>query len=99
MRLLLFLMLSSLAISAQDSDTVLITILSVGSDTEKVNRLYERGFSLRHANMEVSESYALLCEKTALSSGSDRHLAFGEFWHTLKEIIGRLFAITQKPSN
>lgn len=75
MRVLVFLLAISLRIGAQVSDSLLANILLVKNDTERVNRLYSRGFSLRHSNPQLAYRYARLCQEAAESRHSDLHLA------------------------
>lgn len=75
MKVLGFLLIISTALIGQENDSLLQRILLLQSDTEKVNQLYKRGFNLRTVNASSSFQYAKLCEKTALTCGSEKHLA------------------------
>ena len=75
MRLILFLLLICNCAKAQLSDTLLTSILSLKNDTEKVNQLYKRGFSLRNTDPRLAFYYANLCEEQAQISESKKHLA------------------------
>jgi tetratricopeptide (TPR) repeat protein len=75
MRLLFFLLLFSLHITAQEGDSLLPEILKVRNDTERVNQLYARGFGLRNTNPQLSFLYARRCEEQAQKTGSEKHIA------------------------
>src|SRR6185369_8611512 len=75
MRLTVFLLLIYTIVRSQESDTVLPRILALHNDTEKVNQLYARGFSLRNSDPQTAFYYANLCEERAQISESKIHLA------------------------
>lgn len=75
MRLITFLLLLTIGVKAQETDTVLKRILALKNDTELVNETYKYGFSIRNKNPQLSFRYAKLSEKTALKSKSKKHLA------------------------
>jgi tetratricopeptide (TPR) repeat protein len=75
MRYLLFFIILSQRYLCQPADTLLPGILLLTNDTEKVNRLYQRGFAMRNNDVRRSWKYAALSEKFAAGSGSPRHLA------------------------
>ena len=75
MRFSLFLLLIYNALSGQENDTLLPRILALNNDTEKVNQLYTRGFSLRNSDPQTAFYYANLCEEKAQISESKIHLA------------------------
>lgn len=75
MRTLVFLSVFSLRLLAQESDSLLVRLLSIKNDTERVNQLYKRGYALRNNNPGLSFQYAKRCEKEALNTESKRHVA------------------------
>jgi tetratricopeptide (TPR) repeat protein len=75
MRLLIALIFTSIIAKSQDIDTLLPHILSLQSDTEKVNQLYKQGFALRNSDPQNAYLLGKLAEKNALKSGSGKHLA------------------------
>ena len=75
MKPLLFFLLITTCCNCQVADSMLQSILLIGNDTEMVNRLYQRGFSLRNNDPRVAWEYALACEKVARNGTSGKHLA------------------------
>ena len=75
MRPTIFLLVLVNCVLAQQSDTLLTRILAMHNDTEKVNQLYKRGFSLRNSDPKLAFYYANLCEEQAQISESQKHLA------------------------
>lgn len=75
MRSLVFLLVICNCLKAQVDDTLLTSILSLPNDTEKVNRLYQWGFSLRNTDPRSAFYYAHLCEEQAQLSESKKHMA------------------------
>lgn len=75
MRLAVFLSVLFHSLAGRQNDTLLTRILSLRSDTEKVNQLYLQGFSLRNTNPRLAFYYANLSEERAHVSGSKQHLA------------------------
>jgi len=75
MRLTIFLLVIFNALHSQESDSLLTRILAMHNDTEKVNQLYKKGFSLRNTDPRQAFYYANLCEEQAHISESKKHLA------------------------
>lgn len=75
MRLLTFLCLITFYCKSQNADTLLPSFLSIPNDTERVNQLYKKGFSLRNSDPSTAYLFAHYCELSALASKSERHLA------------------------
>lgn len=75
MRYTVFLLVIYNSLFAQVEDTLLSSILSLKNDTEKVNRLYSRGFALRNNDPRSAFYYANLCEEQAQLSESKKHMA------------------------
>lgn len=75
MRYTVFLLVIYNSLFAQVEDTLLSSILSLKNDTEKVNRLYSRGFALRNNDPRNAFYYANLCEEQAQLSESKKHMA------------------------
>lgn len=75
MRLLIALIFTSIIAKSQDIDTLLPHILALDNDTEKVNQLYQKGFSIRNTDPQLSFRFAKLTEQNALKSGSQKHIA------------------------
>lgn len=75
MRIFIFLSLITLISKAQIGDSLLEQTLEIKNDTERVNQLYQKGFSLRNSDPFLSFQYADYCEKNALISGSPKHIA------------------------
>lgn len=83
MRFLLVIMVLG-AHCAAAPDSLLTAILEVVNDTERVNRLYQRGFFLKNNDPALASEYALFCLSAAEKSGSLRHLAKA---HSLKGVL------------
>lgn len=75
MRLLTFLCLIAFYSKSQSADTLLPSFLSIPNDTERVNQLYKKGFSLRNSEPNTAFQFAHYCEQSALASKSEKHLA------------------------
>ena len=75
MRFLILLIFSSIIAKSQDIDTLLPHILALDNDTEKVNQLYKKGFSIRNSDPQLSFRFAKYCEQSALKTNSKKHLA------------------------
>lgn len=75
MRFFLFLFFISFSVHAQDNDTLFSRIISVQNDTERVNQLYKRGFSLRNQNPQWAFEYGKRAETEALKTKSKKHIA------------------------
>ncbi len=75
MRILILLILTTINCVAQVTDSLLYQLKNIPNDTERVNQIYKSGFEIRNSNPEVAYQYALACEKEALKSNSNKHLA------------------------
>ncbi len=64
---------STAGLSQQDS--LLYQLSQIDNDTERVNRIYQAGFSLRNTDPELSYLYAQTAEAEALKTNSRKHLA------------------------
>lgn len=77
MRILILLIFTAINCFSQTVDSLLYQLKNIPNDTERVNQIYKAGFELRNSNPEVAYQYALVCEKEALKSNSNKHLAKG----------------------
>lgn len=75
MRLFVFLLFISTILKSQQADSLLENILAIDSDTERVNQLYKRGFSLRNYDPGLAFKYGRICEQMAANLSSKKHLA------------------------
>jgi len=75
MRSTLILVLLQGILKAQPADSLFLSIVDLQSDTEKVNRLYFHGYSIRNQDPQQAAAYAEECLTIAENAGSDRHLA------------------------
>jgi tetratricopeptide (TPR) repeat protein len=69
---------------AAGADSLLTALLEVVNDTERVNRLYQRGFFLKNNDPALAAEYSLHCMEAARQSGSMRHLAKA---HSLRGVL------------
>ena len=65
----------SLVCGAQVGDSTLYQLLQLPNDTERVNQIYQQGFNLRNADIELAFQYATVCEQEAKKSDSKKHIA------------------------
>lgn len=63
------------SVAVAQPDTALVRIKALKSDTERVNELYKKGFSIRNADPVKAFGFARECEKEALECSSLKHLA------------------------
>lgn len=75
MRFLLFLLLLSFTVRAQENDTLFSQINAIQNDTERVNQLYKRGYELRNQNPQWAFEYGKRANREALKTRSERHIA------------------------
>jgi tetratricopeptide (TPR) repeat protein len=74
-RFFLFFIFISPLVKSQEPDTVLSHILALQNDTERVNQLYKRGFSIRNTDPRLAYKYARQAEHEALKTTSGKHIA------------------------
>jgi tetratricopeptide (TPR) repeat protein len=75
MRILLFLLVISSTLRAQENDSLFSRIMVIKNDTERVNRLYKRGYDLRNQNPQWAFEYGKRTENEALKTHSEKHIA------------------------
>ena len=59
----------------QSIDSLLFQLNSIENDTESVNQLYNKGFSLRNSEPDNAWLFAEACYKKAIKSDNQKHLA------------------------
>jgi tetratricopeptide (TPR) repeat protein len=75
MRGILLLLMFFFTIGCALADSLMVSMLTCKSDTERVNRLYRRGFALRNTNPALAMQYALVCNQQAAKCKTKQHLS------------------------